>query len=190
MQMNDLSTADPETIVRFALGACGGGEDEQLSVLDRLPVPVYATDAEGRVTYYNPACVDFTGRQPARHDDRWCVTWKLFTPDGVELPHEECPMAVAIKERRSVRGAEAIAERPDGTRIHFTPFPTPIFDDEGQIVGAVNLLLDSMRGKRARHLKSQAQRCRRLAKGIDDAWTKNTLNILAKDFEERAKSST
>lgn len=51
-------------------------------------------------------------------------------------------MAVAIRERRPVRGVEAVAERPDGTRIRFIPHPTPVFDDEGQLVGAVNLLLD------------------------------------------------
>ena len=51
-------------------------------------------------------------------------------------------MAVAIRERRAVRGVEAVAERPDGTRINFMPFPTPVFDDQGQLAGAVNLLLD------------------------------------------------
>jgi PAS domain-containing protein len=51
-------------------------------------------------------------------------------------------MAVALKERRPVRGREAVAERPDGTRIPFRAYPTPLFDGAGELVGAINLLMD------------------------------------------------
>ena len=37
-------------------------------------------------------------------------------------------MAIALKENRPVRGYEAIAERPDGTRVSFVPYPTPLRD--------------------------------------------------------------
>jgi two-component sensor histidine kinase len=82
-------------------------------------------------------------------DDLWCVSWKLYTTEGVPLPHSECPMAVALKECRAVRGAEAVAERPDGTRINFAPFPTPIFDSAGNMAGAVNMLVDITEQKKA-----------------------------------------
>ncbi|WP_262269108.1 hypothetical protein [Microvirga yunnanensis] len=36
----------------------------------------------------------------------------------------------------------AEAERPEGTRVHFMPFPTPLHDAEDQLVGAVNVLID------------------------------------------------
>ena len=49
-------------------------------------------------------------------------------PDGTPLPHDQCPMAQSLKEGRPIRGAEAIAERPDGTRRWFTPYPTPLYD--------------------------------------------------------------
>ena len=42
-------------------------------------------------------------------------------------------MAVALKEKRPVRGMEAIAERPDGTRIPFIAIPAPLFDAEGTL---------------------------------------------------------
>ena len=51
-------------------------------------------------------------------------------------------MAVAIREARPIRGVMAVAERPDGTRSLFTPYPTPIVDADGKVVGAVNLLID------------------------------------------------
>lgn len=111
-------------------------------ILEDLPAAIYTTDTEGRITYYNRACVDFSGRTPALGDDQWCVTWKLYTPDGERLAHADCPMAVALKERRPVRGIEAVAERPDGSRIAFLPYPTPIFDAAGELIGAVNMLVD------------------------------------------------
>jgi hypothetical protein len=111
-------------------------------VLDELAAPIYLTDGHGTLTYFNNACVSLAGRTPRVGTDKWCVTWKIYTIDGEYLPHDACPMAIAIREGRSIRGAEAIAERPDGTRINFIPYPTPLFDEDGNLAGAVNLLLD------------------------------------------------
>ncbi len=111
-------------------------------MIDALPAAVYTTDAEGRLTHFNPAAVEFSGRVPELGSDRWCVSWKMYRPDGTPLPHDECPMAVALKEGRLLRGIEAIAERPDGTRIWFIPYPTPVRDAEGRIVGGINMLVD------------------------------------------------
>jgi len=101
-------------------------------VLDALPAAIYTTDAEGRITYFNPAAVELAGRTPTLGSDDWCVTWRLYAPDGTPLP----------QENRAIRGAEAIAERPDGTRRPFLPFPTPVHDLSGKLVGAVNMLVD------------------------------------------------
>src|SRR6185312_2964870 len=93
--------------------------------------------------------IDLAGRTPMLGVDEWCVSWKLFWPDGTPLPHDECPMAIAIKEGRPVRGVEAVAERPDGTRIPFIPYPTPMRDAEGNVVGAINMLVDVSERKQA-----------------------------------------
>jgi PAS domain S-box-containing protein len=111
------------------------------NLLEALPAAVYTTDAEGHITFFNRAAVDMAGRTP-RQGDMWCVTWRLFNPDGTPLPHDQCPMAVALKEDRPIRGAEAIAERPDGTRVPFVPYPTPLHDADGNLIGAINMLVD------------------------------------------------
>ena len=117
-------------------------------LLDALPAAVYTTDAAGRVTYYNDAAADLWGHRPPLGTTEWCGSWKLYWPDGTPMAHEECPMAVALKENRSVRGMEAAVERPDGTRVPFIPYPTPIHDDAGSLVGAVNMLVDITDRKR------------------------------------------
>jgi PAS domain S-box-containing protein len=118
-------------------------------LLDALPAAIYTTDPTGRITYYNEAAVTLAGRRPALGSDEWCVTWRLYRPDGTPLPHDECPMAIALKEDRSVRGHEAVAERPDGTRVPFIPYPTPLHDAAGNLVGAVNMLVDIGQRKEA-----------------------------------------
>src|SRR5436190_22540552 len=112
------------------------------ALLDVLPAAIYVTDADGRITYYNQAAADLAGREPRLGTDEWCVSWRLYSMDGRPMRHDECPMAVALKENRAVRGAEAILERPDGTRIPFAPYPTPLRDASGKLIGAVNMLVD------------------------------------------------
>jgi PAS domain-containing protein len=177
-----------DTLLRAALTAVHQGGDELHQALDTLPVPIYVTGADGLITYYNRACTAFAGRVPRVGRDSWCVTWKLFTGDGEPLPHDQCPMAVAIQERRPVRGIEAIAERPDGTRVNFIPYPTPLFDEDGALVGAVNMFIDTTAMKQAQALRLQAIRCRRLASGVGDARTINTLNSMADEYEEKARA--
>lgn len=118
-------------------------------LLEALPVAVYTTDADGRITFYNGAAAEFWGHRPPLYQSQWCGSWRLYNADGSPLPHDQCPMAVALTQRRPIRNAEAIAERPDGTRVPFTPYPTPLFDADGNMVGAVNMLIDISRHKEA-----------------------------------------
>lgn len=182
------ANTSPETILGAAIASLNSGKADSQAGLDALPAPLYTTDAEGVVTFANHACTDFAGRVPAVGQDRWCVTWKLYTDDGAFLPHDRCPMAVAIREKRPVRGVEAVAQRPDGSRVHFIPYPTPLTDREGNVVGAINLLIDITGRKQAEYLRAQASRCRRLARAVNDARTVDTLNLMAVEYEEEARA--
>jgi PAS domain S-box-containing protein len=175
-----------ETMLERALSAVLAGDEALREALDELPAAIYVTDADGVITYFNPACIDFTGRRPEVGADRWCVTWRLYTNAGEFLPHDACPMAVAINTRRPIRGVTAVAERPDGTRVIFRPYPTPIFDRNGVFAGAVNLLEDVTDEVRAEDFRAQARRCRRLANAVADDMAADTLNRMADEYEARA----
>src|SRR3954449_7274748 len=86
-------------------------EKQFRDLLQALPAAIYTTDAEGHITFFNRACIDFAGRTP-KIGEMWCVTWKLYLPDGTPLPHDECPMAIALKQNQAVRDVEAVAKRP------------------------------------------------------------------------------
>jgi PAS domain S-box-containing protein len=179
-----LARHHPDQILDTAINALTAGP-AGIALLDELPAPVYTTDTEGRVTYWNRACVDFAGREPVLGRDRWCVTWQLYTTSGEPLAHEDCPMAQAIRERHPIRDAIAIAERPDGTRAAFRPYPTPLFDDHGNLTGAVNMLID-VSDQQAEALADQASRCRRLADAMFDRHATQILSTMAEQFERTA----
>lgn len=117
-------------------------------LLEAVGVALYTTDSEGRITYFNQAAADLWGRRPEM-GELWCGSWRLLWADGTPMEHHECPMAVALKENRPVRGAEAMAERPDGTRVMFQPYPTPLHDENGTLVGGINVMVDVTERNRA-----------------------------------------
>jgi PAS domain S-box-containing protein len=143
------------------------------ALLEALPVAVYTTDAEGRITYFNQAAADLWGHRPELGSDQWCGSWRLYWPDGRPLPHDQCPMAITLKEGRPVRGIEAIAERPDGTRVNFLPYPTPLRDTSGRLIGAINLLMDITDRHRA---EIESARLAAIVTSSDDAIVSKSLD--------------
>ena len=152
-------------------------------LLGALPAAVYTTDPEGRITFYNEAAVELWGCRPDGRDIRYCGSAKLFWPDGRPMAHDECPMAVATREDRPLRHAEALAERPDGTRVPFLAYPTPLHDGDGKLVAMVNMLVDITPRKQAE------ERQRLLVRELNHR-VKNTLatvqSIAAQSFRNGA----
>jgi len=140
-------------------------------LLHALPAAVYTTDASGRITFYNEAAASLWGCRPKLDSDQWCGSWRLYWPDGSPLPHDLCPMAIALKESRAINGQEAVAERPDGTLVPFIAYPSPLRDASGAIVGAVNMLVDiSERKRKEEHIEL-------LAREVDHR-SKNLLSLV------------
>jgi PAS domain S-box-containing protein len=142
-------------------------------ILEALPVAVYITDAEGRITFYNQAAADLWGHRPKLGTDFWCGSWRLYWPDGAPMAHHECPMATAIKEGRPIRDIEAVLERPDGARVPFRPYPRPLKDESGRVIGAINLLIDATDLKQA---EIESARLAAIVVSSDDAIVGKTLD--------------
>ena len=181
MQVNDQAS---DGMLRVAIRAVRAGSRNLPQVLDELTAAIYTTDAEGVVTHYSRTCIAFAGRTPRVGQDSWCVTWKLYTEEGEYLPHDRCPMAVAIRERRAIRGVQAVAERPDGTFVSFQPHPTPLLDGAGNLVAAINLLAEVGDRRQAGVLRVQAARCRRLVNLWPDR--QRALIALAEEYDGKA----
>lgn len=129
---------------------------ELAGVLDALPAAIYTTDAQGRLTSYNEAAADMWGRRPEL-GERWCGSHRLYHPDGRPMPKDECPLAIAIREGRDVRGMELVIERADGLRRTALPFPTLLRDASGRVTGAVNLVVDITESQTIRETRRAAE---------------------------------
>jgi PAS domain S-box-containing protein len=154
------------------------------TILDALPAAVYATDAEGYITYFNRAAIELAGRVPQIGRDRWCVTWRLLTPDGQPLPQDQCPMAMTLREKRPINGVEAVAERPDGRRVPFMPYPTPLFSHDGELIGGVNMLVDISDLKRA---EAARERLAAIVDSSDDAIVSKNLDGTVVSWNQGAR---
>jgi len=172
-----LLNGNGEPLIRhndLAIEMARGG-DVQHELLQALPVAVYTTDAAGHITFFNEAAAALWGCRPKLNSDQWCGSWRMYWPDGTPLPHNACPMAVALKEKRDFagNGQEAVAERPDGTRIPFMAFPSLLRDAAGEVVGALNMFVDISERKRNEEI---AQRLASIVESSDDA-------IIGKNFD-------
>ena len=182
----DLGTNEyPQFIAALAGLATSGANDRVWrDLVNALPAAIYITDATGRIIFCNEAAVTLWGCRPELGKSEFCGSWKLYWPDGTPLPHDECPMAMALKEKRPIRGMEAIAERPDGTRVNFIPYPTPLFDASGNLIGAVNMLVDITERKRAEEV---AQRLASIVESSDDAILSKDINGIITSWNQGAE---
>jgi PAS domain S-box-containing protein len=137
-------------------------------LIGALPAAIYTCDAEGRITLFNDAAVKLWGRSPEITSDRWSGALRLYASDGTPLPFADSPMAVAIREQRSIRGVEVIVERPDGSRSYVLPQVDPLRDAAGTVVGAVSALFDLTERRRGEEaLRRSREELRALARRIE-----------------------
>jgi PAS domain S-box-containing protein len=118
-------------------------------LLGALPAAIHTTDTDGRITFYNKAAVDLWGATPEVGKDKCSDLCRLYGVDGTLLPIDECPTKLCLAESRAIEGREAILERPDGVRIPIIPYPAPLIDEQGAVVGVVSIKLDITERKRA-----------------------------------------
>ncbi len=133
-------------------------ENRQRQLADYLPEAVYSCDMDGRVVDFNRAAVALWGRAPQLGTEFWCGSKAMYTIEGAFLPHDECPVAIAIRERREVGRIEAMIERPDGERRYVLAHPRLIRNVAGDITGAVNVVIDITERRQAEDLLRQHDR--------------------------------
>jgi PAS domain S-box-containing protein len=94
------------------------------------------------------------------HDptDRFCGSFKLFSPEGLPIAHDQCWMALALRMNKTFNGHEIVIERPDGQRILVLAHASPMYDELGNLLGAVNVLVDISDRQRAAEIGQTSEK--------------------------------
>lgn len=141
---NDLTRGIESINAQYAKESAGN----DAHLIQTLPVAMYTIDANGYIDIYNQAAETLWGRKPQPGIDRWCGSFKIATLDGVPVPHDSCPMAMAFKEGRSIQ-EEIYMYRSNGERRHVIVHPQPLYNDCGKIIGASKVMIDITERKEA-----------------------------------------
>lgn len=139
-------------------------------LLNKLPAAAHICNAAGLITYCNEHAVQLWGRTPKLNDpaDRFCGSFKLYSSDGTPVPHDQCWMALALRNDREYDGCETVFERPDGQRRTGMAYVSPIRDEAGRLLGAVSVVVDISERKRTeRHRAIQLSVSEMLAQASD-----------------------
>ena len=151
-------------------------------ILEGMPIPTFVIDCNHRITYWNRACEELTG----------CARQEMVGAYSYWLPfysHEGPSMASLVVEqnfkalekffgnkdlKRSPNlpvAFEAYEYFPDfqGRERYFYNTSSPIYDEKGQIQGAVQAIVDlTEREQLARELKNSEEKFRQLVESSLD----------------------
>ena len=146
------------------------------AILQSLPAGVLATDAEGRIAFFNEGLVALLGRRPAIGAG-WWEALAFSHPDGRPMRREESALARALAGGAPVR-VSAMAARPDGRQVQLGSLAAPVRDGDGRLTGAVEVMLeaDELRGPERTAADLDQARLAAIVASSDDAIISKTLN--------------
>lgn len=149
--------------------------NQYAELLQNLSAAVYTCDCEGKIVLFNKAAEELWGRTPDLDSDLWCGSYQMADLDGTPVARENNALAQTVRQRKAPASQEIRIIRPDGSVRHVIPNPVPTFDLEGNLTGAINMLMDvtelKQAGQAALNAKESLQRI--LDQSIDAICTMN-----------------
>lgn len=108
------------------------------AIIDNIIDGIALADRTGRLVRFNKAAREILGRDPhGETPEQYTTTFMAETPEGQPYPAGEHPMVVAIQEGRRVGEKEMTIRRPNGERRWIRVGAVPLYDEAGQVGGAV-----------------------------------------------------
>ncbi len=114
------------------------------NLLDSMADGVYFVDRERRVTYWNKAAERISGYLASEVIGKSCADNVLRHVDtqGTQLCLKGCPLAATMQDAQ-VREVDVFMHHKSGHRIPVSVRASPMYDEEGRIIGAVEIFSDN-----------------------------------------------
>jgi len=134
------------------------GDGFYKTIIDHLYDGVYFVDNDRVITYWNKGAERITGFTAEQVVGKSCRDHLLVHVNdrGTLLCHAACPLAHAMESSRSPE-AEIYLRHARGHRVPVLVRSTPIHDEAGRIIGAVEVFSDNSRILEARHELAELQ---------------------------------
>ena len=157
-------------------------EQQVCHILNAAGEGVYGIDAEGKITFCNPAALKILGYDSdeellgKNHHELFHHT----RPDGSPFPAEECPLREALTLGRPVTMQDDLFWRADNTSFSVDVKGNPIVEDE-EVTGAVITFMDITERKTATEaLQNQLEKLAKARRAM--------LNMMKDLDEEKQKA--
>ncbi|MFP4316742.1 MAG: PAS domain S-box protein [Desulfovibrionales bacterium] len=124
-------------------------EGRLLKVLEILPIGLWFADKQGKILGGNPAGVKIWGAEPDVSPQGYEMFKARRLPSDEEVAPEEWALAKTIREGRTILNEELEIEAFDGERKIIINHTAPLFDDKGELDGAVIVNVDITERKKA-----------------------------------------
>ena len=124
---------------------------------DYLPLACYACDCSGTITDYNRRAVELWGRTPEAAD-RFTGAHKVLDAQGHRLAPEATATSLLLRSGVAQLDKELVIERPDGIRVTVLSNVAALRDEEGQTIGALDVLQDVTNRRRLEDARRVGER--------------------------------
>jgi len=171
-------------------------------IIDSAHEGMYATDGERRVILWNRTAEKITGYKSDEvigrycHDDILCHT----DQDGNLFCKEKCPLELAMQSRCSFDSEIVYLKHKDGRRVPVKISASPLFDEEANVVGGIEVFDDvTERYEQQRLIVEKKQKLETVlntikegflfinAEGIVDLYNNALLDLLALSDDLRGR---
>ncbi|WP_175558907.1 PAS domain S-box protein [Paracoccus chinensis] len=142
----------------------------QSAMLEVVPVGLALLSTDGGVILSNPAWDRFTpGRRiPSRDPDRgW--RWQAWDTEGHAVEPHNYPGARALRGEPCLPGIEFLYTDDGGDQIWTNVASVPLLDTQGQVAGAVSIIMDIDAAKRAEQIMRASEERHVFLLGLGDA---------------------
>jgi len=107
------------------------------SILQTLMDGVVQVDAQGEIVFANHAAQSILGIEEVEGKFFNSREWKQLDEFDNPYPLDQLPLAIAIREQRPVEAVEHAIVAPDGEKKWLTVNAAPLFDEHGNLYGAI-----------------------------------------------------
>lgn len=129
------------------------------TLIENLYDGIYFVDRNRRIIYWNKGAENITGYAASQVVGRRCRDNILnhVTENGLELCAANCPLAETMKDGER-REASVYLHHADGHRVPVLVRASPIYNSQGDIVGAVETFSDNTRNIQMRRKNELLQK--------------------------------